>query len=290
MERELWLSLYLLAKQTRVWGPGWRFSTVDILMVYLWAAVHDRPMCWATEPRNWPDDLRPPRLPSQSQLSRRMRGPDVLEIMSEVEDQLRALVGVNLRSIHIIDAKPLEVSNVSKDRDAGYGRSAGGKHKGYKLYAIWSAGAIPSAWGLAPMNVSEKVMAAALIPTLPGEGYLLGDGEYDSNQLYDEAHEAGLQLIAPNRKGAKGLGHRRQSPYRLRSIELLASEFGQNLFRLRRCIECDFGALVCFGGGLTCLPPWVRHFTRVRNWLHAKLLINAVRWLSSHHIHLIAAA
>ena len=300
MERELWLSLYLLVKQSHLRGSGWRFSTADILMVYLWAAVHDRPMRWAVDGRNWPDDLRLTRLPSQSQLSRRMRGPDVVEMMCEVEDQLRALVGVELRSIHSIDAKPLDVSNVSKDPDAGYGRSAGGKHKGYKLFAIWSEVGIPSAWGLAPMNVSEKVMASALIPTLPGEGYLLGDGEYDSNQLYDQAHEAGLQLLAPKRKakkklgnqgsGHQGLGHRRQSPYRLQSIELLQSELGRNLFRRRNCIECSFGSLVCFGGGLTCLPPWVRRFTRVRNWIHAKLLLNAVRWLRSHHVHLISAA
>jgi hypothetical protein len=217
-----------------------------------------------------------------------MRGSDVLELMTGIDNTFVALIGADQRLIRILDGKPLEVSNVSKDRDAGYGRSAGGMHKGYKLHAIWSAGPIPLAWGLAPMNVSEKVMAAALIPTLPGEGYLLADSEFDSNALYDTAHEAGHQLVTPKRQKKKGLGHRRQSPYRLRSIELMQSEFGKGLFKWRRQIERDFGSLVSFGGGLICLPAWVRTFHRVRDWLHAKLLINAVRWFKSHRANLIA--
>jgi hypothetical protein len=288
MERELWLALYRFVERSSVRGRGWLFTTAHIVMVYFWAAMHDRPMCWATNKRNWPEDLRPRRLPSQSHFSRRMRGSDVLELMTEIENTFVALIGADKRLIRIMDGKPLEVSNVSKDRDAGFGRSAGGMHKGYKLHAIWSAGPIPLAWGLAPMNVSEKVMAAALIPTLPGEGYLLADSEFDSNALYDTAHEAGHQLVTPKRQKKKGVGHRRQSPYRLRSIELMHSKFGQALFRCRRQIERDFGSLVSFGGGLICLPAWVRTFHRVRDWLHAKLLINAVRWFTSHEVNLIA--
>jgi hypothetical protein len=30
------------------------------------------------------------------------------------------------------------------------------------------------------------------------------------------------------------------------------------------------------------LPPWVRRFPRVRNWVNAKLLINAARWFRNH--------
>lgn len=108
------------------------------------------------------------------------------------------------------------------------------------------------------MNVSEKTMAAELIPTLLGEGYLLGD-EYDTNNLHDAAHQAGHQLLAPKRGKTKGLGHHRHSPYRLRSIELLKTPFGQQLFNYRKQIEREFGTLVGFGGGLTCLPslgPW----------------------------------
>lgn len=290
MERELWLALYQFVEKSSVRGKGWLFSTGRILMVYFWAVVHDRPMYWATEKRNWPEDLCPRCLPSQSQLSRRMRGTDVVELMTEVENNFGALGGADQQLLRIIDGKPLEVSNVSKDPDAGYGRSAGGMHKGYKLHAVWSDGPIPLAWGLAPMNVSEKVMARALIPTLPGEGYLLADTEYDANVLYDLAHEAGHQLFAPKRQKEKGLGHRRQSPYRLRSIDLMKSCFGQSLYQLRQQIERNFGSLVGFGGGLTCLPAWVRTFRRVRNWVHAKLLINAVRWFRTQGLNVLALA
>jgi hypothetical protein len=288
MERELWLALYGFVERSSVRGKGWLFTTANIVMTYFWAALHDRPMSWATDKRNWPEDLRPRRLPSQSHFSRRMRGADVVELMTDIENTFVAMVGAEQKLVRILDGKPLEVSNVSKDRDAGYGRSAGGMHKGYKFHAIWSCGSLPLAWGLAPMNVSEKTMARALIATLPGEGYLLADAEYDSNALYDVAHDAGHQLVAPKRQKKKGLGHRRQSPYRLRSIELMRSPFGQALFRGRRQIEREFGSLVSFGGGLICLPAWVRSFRRVRNWVHAKLLINAVRWFRSHGLNLIA--
>jgi hypothetical protein len=61
------------------------------------------------------------------------------------------------------------------------------------------------------MNCSGKAMVYELLPTLPGAGYVLGDGEFDSNDLYDAAHESGHQLVARKRKARKGLGHRRQS-------------------------------------------------------------------------------
>ena len=282
MERELWLSLYGFVNGLPVRGKGWLYTTTDIVMVYFWAAVHDRPMCWATDKQNWPEDLCPRHLPSQSQLSRRMRGNDVVELMTEIENKFVAVCGADQRVIRIIDGKPLEISNVSKDADAGYGRSARGMHRGYKLYCVWTAAPIPLAWGLAGMNVSEKAMARHLIPSLPGGGYLLGDTEYDANALYDLADDAGHQLVVPKRQKKKGLGHRRQSPNRLRSIELLKGTFGKSLYKLRRQIERDFGTLVSFGGGLTCLPAWVRRFHRVRNWVHAKLLINATRWYLKH--------
>ena len=290
MDRELWLALYGFVAETKIRGRGWLYSTAEIVMVYFWAVVHDRPMCWATDKRNWPEDLRPRRLPSQSQLSRRMRGSDVIELMVHVENTFMAMIGAERRLIRIIDGKPLEVSNISKDPDAGYGRSAGGMHKGYKLHVVHAGGPTPLAWGLAPMNTSEKVMAARLIPTLPGVGYLLGDTEYDTNALHDLAHETDHQIVAPKRRRTKGLGHHRHSPYRLRSIALLESPFGRSLLRYRRQIEREFGTLVSFGGGLTCLPAWVRRFTRVRNWVHAKILINAVRWFRTNNYDLLALA
>lgn len=275
MERELWTLLYAVAtKLDKPWG-GWKYSTSDIVVVYFWAVVHDRPMSWAVVKAHWPEDLCPPCLPSQSQLSRRMRKDDARQLMTEVEQTWLGLVGVSAMWMRLIDGKPLAISGVSKDADAGYGRGAGGMQKGYKFHAVWGSGPLPIAWALAPMNTSEKTVARHLIPSLPGSGYLLGDPEYDCNALYDLAHEADHELLAPKRQKHRGVGHRPQSPYRLRSIELMKRPFGKGLYRFRRQIERDFGCLTNFGGGLACLPAWVRRFPRVRNWVHAKLLVNA---------------
>jgi hypothetical protein len=284
--------LYLIAtKLGSHWGL-WRFSTVDILAVYLWAVIHDRPISWAADRDNWPDDVRPRDLPSQSTLSRRLRHADAINLMTEIENHLMAVLAVRVCLVRILDGKGLPVSKISHDRDIGYGRGAGVFQTGYKLHAVWDRGPMPLAWALAPMNVNEKRIARTLIPTLPGGGYLLCDGEYDANGLYDVAAAAGFQLVAPKTRdrGRGGLGHRRQSPFRLRSIALMKSAFGRALFRERSLIERKFGNLTSCGGGLSCLPPWVRRFPRVRNWIHAKILIHGVRWLVTRHQEQLALA
>jgi hypothetical protein len=282
MEREFWKLLYSIAvRLDKDWGR-WKFADADVVVVYFWSVVHDRPMCWAVEKYNWPTDLCPRCLPSQSTLSRRMRSHQTRQLMLDIENAWLAVTMSLETLIRIIDAKPLTVSGVSKDPDARYGRGAGGMQTGYKLFAIWPNSPLPLAWGLAPMNKSEKVMGRYLIPSLTGGGYLLGDPEYDSNPLFDLAHEAGYQLITPKRQKHRGIGHRRQSPYRLRSIELMKNKFGKGLYCYRRQIEREFGNLTNFGGGLTCLPAWVRRFPRVLNWVQAKLLVKAAKWFLNH--------
>jgi hypothetical protein len=278
MERELWKLLYFVATQLdKPWGH-WKYSTADIVVVYLWCVIADRPMCWAVEKGNWPKDLCPPCLPSQATLSRRLRQAETQQLMTQMERTWVTLAGLAGSWIRVIDGKPLTVSSVSKDADASYGHAAGGMARGYKLYAVWSSGPLPLAWGLAPLHVSEQTMARQLIPSLPGSGYLLGDSLYDNNVLFDLAQAVDHQLLAPKRVPGSGLGHRPQSLHRLRCIELLKHRFGQGLYGFRRQIERDFGNLTSFGGGLTCLPAWVRRFPRVRNWVQAKLLVNAARW------------
>jgi hypothetical protein len=180
----------------------------------------------------------------------------------------------------LVDGKPVLVGGGSKDRDAKRGRGAGGLARGYKLHAIWAGRAVPEAWEVTPLNAAESVVARELVGRAGGGGYLLGDGNYDSNALFDRAAAAGYQLVVPLKHANAGAGHHYQSPSRLRSIELMRGRFGQSLHRLRGRIEGAFGSLVAFGGGLGCgLPAWVRRARRVRNWVWAKLLINAVRQL-----------
>ena len=114
MERELWVILYRLTRELdKPWGD-WRYATADVLAAYLWAVLHDRPTKWAADPKQWPDDLRPALLPSQSTLSRRLRQPATVEMMTAVEEHLLALIVVGSFLVRIIDGKTLAVSGVSK--------------------------------------------------------------------------------------------------------------------------------------------------------------------------------
>ena len=94
MERELWQALYLLATGLdKRWGC-WKYSTAEIVVVYFWAVLHDRPTSWAAQQAEWPADLRPGPLPPQSTLSRRLKQADAVELMTAVEQQLVVLIGL----------------------------------------------------------------------------------------------------------------------------------------------------------------------------------------------------
>lgn len=277
MERELWTALCHLLSRLCNCLPRGIFGDDAILAVYFWAVLHERPVCWACEPDHWPVHLMPHGLPSQPTMSRRMRSDSVQQLLFSLEEHLLAVSAVELLWVRMIDAKALPVGGPSKDLDAGWGRGACAVQHGYKFHAVWGFGPLPIAWGLAPLNVSEQRMAKELIADLPGEGYMLGDSQFDSNTLYSVAAAAGYQLVAPRQKPGTNLGHRRHSPHRLRSMELLEKPFGKALYKLRIKIEHCFAGLTTFAGGLGPLPFWVRRFHRVRTWVHAKLLVNAVR-------------
>ncbi len=281
MERKLWPLLYhhLQAAAQEFSQKYVHYQPWVLVALFLWAALHDRPVSWACDPRNWATTrLRPPRLPSPTTLSRRLDGVGVGLFWRCLEQRLRGEGHPAL--VAFLDAKPLTLSGVSKDPEAGYGRAAGGQAKGYKLHAVWSNRPLPETWDVTPMNTCEKAVARRLIPQLSGGGYLLADGNYDASDLYDRAWQQGYQLVAAHRKGKNpGSGGHYQSPHRLRSIALLHTPFGRGLYRLRGNIERSFGNAVSFGGGLGPPPAWVRGQARVRTWVWAKLLINAARIL-----------
>ncbi|SRR5579884_53232 len=279
MERELWPPLYHLLRDV---AKDFRQKYVQyqpwvLVAVMLWAALHDRPVSWACQKRHWSTTaLKPHRLPSPSTLSRRLDSVGVGLLWRALEQRLRD--GGQPALVAFVDGKPLPVGGCSKDPDARYGRAAGHTAKGYKLHAIWSTRPVPEAWDVTPLNANEKAVAAALVGQLGYGGYLLGDGNYDASYVYDAAFGRGYQLVAPYRQAEHpGCGKHYQSPRRLRSIALRQSAFGRALYRARTAIERSFGHAGSFGGGLGPLPAWVRGLPRVRTWVWAKLLINAVR-------------
>jgi len=272
--------------------PACTHRTAQIVRVHLWAALHERPVDWACEPRNWPGSMRERRrgvLPDQTTVSRRTRhgGRRYLEaFLDALAKELSPTPDPQLLDLKRLDGKPLLVAAHSKDRNASWGRGAGGQAKGYKLHALWGTSPLPEAWCVTPLNIDERRMAARLLQHLEGAGYSVADGNYDSNELCVLAHLNGYQMLAPRDTPFRGLGHRRQRPARQRAIDLLEHEgfglgtFGPALFAHRRSIETKFGNLTTGIGGLAmALPPFIRRIWRVRTWVYAKLLIYAARCL-----------
>lgn len=261
--------------------PRDQFSDDDILRVWFWAVLHDRPVAWACQPCNWPCHARRHKLPSNTTMSRRLRTTRLKELLQACEQEILLARGHSL--LWRVDGKPLVIGACTKDRQAGYGRAAGAMARGYKIHAIFSGDFTISGWRVAPMNKDERVMAQRLLRTSPLQGYVLGDANYDSNTLHEVCRTRGcVQLITPRRgskKRACRLGHRPHSPARLRCIELMEglSGFGLALYAERFSIERDFAHLSNWGGGLTHLPPWVRTYRRVHRWVQAKLLLTALK-------------
>jgi hypothetical protein len=283
MELELWAELSAAISAVAVGFERHkrdRHSTALVVRVHTWAALHDRPVSWACEPGNWAPRTRPGALPGQSTMSRRTRRADFEEFQRRVGARLNGRPKPAL--LKVVDGKALELPNHTGDPDATWGRGVSRTSVGYKLHAVFSANPMPDAFAVTTLNVCEKRMAARMLRRVAGGGYLLGDAHFDASWLFDYCHHHRHQLVCPRAKPGTGLGHHYVSPHRRRAIDLLetpaaVNRFGRRLYRRRTDIERDFSGLVCSGGGLAALPPWVRRIWRVRPWVIAKLLINAAR-------------
>ncbi len=262
-------------------NPHCTYQNRDLVRVYYWAVLHDRPTTWACDRRHWPLHARKKPLPSPAVMSRRLRSPSVWDLLARLQRDVLCPHG-DPPLVWLVDGKGLPIGGASSDRQAGYSKAAGGKAKGYKLHAlVGSDGSLP-VWRLAPMNKDERVMARRLVRQAQLQGYRVGDAAFDDNAQHDVCLAQGeLQLVTPRRyRKAKGKGHHRHSPGRLRGLEILDSpcpQFGRGLLRQRRAIERYFGNLTSFGGGLGPLPAWVRTHRRVHRWVQAKLVFNALR-------------
>ena len=276
MENELWKKVYQLVTKIASGKTLKRatYSHADIVLTYLWAVLHDRPIYWSCKKCNWPIYYRRRSLPNPSTMTRRLRTQQIQTLLKNIEQHLVNLLPESI--CRWIDAKPLTISRFSKDKQAGFGYAEKGMANGYKLHAVADKSGFV-AWTIKPMNYHEITAADELINGLNWEGYLIGDGAYDKNKLYDLAGRKSIQLIAPQRiKKAKGLGHRRHSPYRLRSLSLQKHSLGQALLQSRNIIETMFGQLTNLGCGLSPLPNWVRTQFRVEMWVRAKIIIHHI--------------
>jgi len=252
------------------------YADADIVLVLLWAVLHDRPRCWALDRRHWRGERRRPQLPSQATLRERLRTAGVQDLLRRTEKLWQDAVPAGRRAFWI-DAKPLPIGRCGGDREARCGWAAGGLGKGYKLYAIAEKTSGFVSWVIRPMNANETKIAPEPIAQLEGPGYLVGDREYDAGHLYEVTAQRALQLVAGRQRLGRALGHRPQSPHRLKGLALLQRPLGKRLLRDRYGIERLFGELTSSAVGLAPLPSWVRGLHRVEAWVRGKMIIFNVR-------------
>ncbi|MGD9693709.1 MAG: transposase [Phycisphaerales bacterium] len=278
MERELWNAVVRMLDRARCARPKrCQFTDIEVARVCLWAALHDRPLCWACRAASWPIHMRKRRLPSPSTISRRVRRLGLLKLLRRA---LRSLCSSDASPRLILDGKPLAVSAYSKDGQAAWGFGVRDHARGYKLHVICDEHGAILAFALRPMNEAECVVARRLVSKSAVRGAeIYADASYDSNPLHATVDRLGMRLWAPRRRPGAGLGQRVHHPARLRCIERLEGDkrFARACRRRRQAVERCFGNLTSFGGGLAPLPAWVRSLRRVRLWVIAKLLINSAR-------------
>ena len=279
MDRHAWQVIYQTIREVNRTIPypnrPWQqYSDVLIVAMFLWSVAWDRPMCWASKRHNYNSVFRPRRLPSLSRFSRRLRSERCQQILQGVYARLAS--DDIQTSLSFLDARPLVVGSCSKDGDAKAGRIQGGFARGYKLHAIVSENRRVPIWGVTSLNVAEVKVAEKLVENYRPQGLVLADGNYSSNQLYDDVAKHGGMLLTSFSQTTTGKSHRKQSPWRLAAIEAWKGIAGY-VYRDRILIEGCFGNQSMFGGGLGPLPAWVRTLPRVRRWVGAKLIIYHAR-------------
>lgn len=290
MERELGAELSAaisLVNHHFVDNPDWSHPTARIVRLHLWSALHDRPTCWACDPRHWPDPVRPRSLPSQPTMSRRLRSREFEDFMRQLEQRLSHLPNAAVL-FKRLDSKPLTVPAHSTDPHARSRPRRGTEIQGLPIarHRLRPSHPAPAA-GRPHGRLRAQDRRTHGPPPRRRRPRRRRQGLRHQRALR-HPRPAPTPTHRPTppggRRGSdKGLGHRRHSPHRLRCKDMLEGHtarlggLGLACRRQRTQVERDFAHLTSFGGGLTCLPPWVRTHPRVRRWVWAKLLINAAR-------------
>jgi hypothetical protein len=282
MERDLWKIIVATLKRLPPTRPANAvFTDPQILAVYLWAALHDRPVSWATQRTNWPMQAWRRALPDQSTMSRRMRTDSMRTALNDV--LMRVQHHVPDGRLLFTDGKAFAVGAYTTDPEAANGHGTRGYARGYKLHIITDDRDHVHGWDVLPMNKAESVTTQAIMRTMPPPRrarLMIADAGYDSNYLYEQVALRGMRLIAPRRKPRRGLGQRAHHDHRLSAIELTERRGGwmwPMLKKRRWQIERFFAGLVTSCVGAFGLPTWVRRLHRVRAWIGAKLIINAAQ-------------
>lgn len=252
------------------------YSDGLVARLYFWAVLHDRPMTWAVDPANYNRRFRPRKVPSVSQLNRRVAADRFQRVLQRVHERLAG--DPRLRGL-ILDGQALPVNGASRDRDARPGHVPGGMGRGYKLHAVvTSDGNIP-AFAVMPLNAHELPVAQHLLAALPHDlaGVLvMADGNYDAHALHKQVDARGAFLVTRPRGRAKHPVTRRQMGRSRRALIDLWDACPRTMRRVykhRAQVERRLGNLSCTPGLLTGLPKFVRGLPRVRRFVGAKICL-----------------
>jgi IS5 family transposase len=275
MEGQVWSIVCTLIPVSESMSKRFCYSDGEILAVILWAVLHDRPMCWACDARNWAHGARPAQLPHPSTLSRRWRRGDLQRCAQSWHRRIVARLKVTSRYA-AVDGRALTIGGCSKDPDCRSGRAAGGMGKGYKLHAMVGTKHEIVDYSVWPLNKGEQKVAVDLLRHAPATvTRIVADANYDSMNLHRVAAENGQRWYTPLRQGRVG---KRQQPARLHLLRLSHRSVGQRLLAWRDTIERTFGQASNVAFGYKGLPPWARRLHRVQRWMWGKTLLHNA-WL-----------
>jgi hypothetical protein len=266
-----------------VYGPGL------ITLIYFYAVLNNCSPRWACQRRNWPIGYRRLKLPSYSQLNRRLKRPETDRIIARINDELRRRLPRT--DLKFVDGKPLVVGGFSKDPDATVGQVPGGFARGYKVHLLVDSLGGIEAFDVTGLHAGEPVVMRKLLQNHDLSGLLIrGDSNYDSNPLYRQVADNGGRLIAPRKKPSTGIGHHPQHPDRLRAIaELEQSKQALREHRgIRAGVERCIGHLTNLPFGLWALPNFVRRRSRVKRWVSAKIALFHLHRLLALTVHAAA--
>lgn len=292
MERDRYRRIVRLLRHVEKHHPQDKRCThtdATIVRVLLWAALHDQPTYWATDPAHWPGDLRPRPLPSQSCVSRRWRTQGVITLIDRLGTTIRDTLPAG--TLKFIDGKPLPVGGCTKDPDAGFGKAAGIKQRGYRLISELDALSLRiERWIVVSTSVSEHAAALRLLDHMPPGQIVHGDRGFSHITLYEKADAVGVGWIAPAvRRGGREPKHA-SCPARYDADVLMTTSVGEQLRRWRNRHEHVHAQLNRHPIHLTHLPQHVRRHGRVQVWValkimiyHADLATGATAKTISHH-------
>jgi len=129
--------------------------------MYCWAVFHDQCLSWACSRRHYHSLFRPRQLPSVSQFTRRIKSEIAQSILQRVHEDLAGR-GIPL-PLSYLDGKPLLVSNVSKDPDAGKGHICAPLAGDISCTLTSTRNRRIRLWCVTPLNMHEATVAQQML-------------------------------------------------------------------------------------------------------------------------------